>query len=131
MQKAVVIIGISISIAVGILLWLEGNRNKSSFKKLINKRDELSDELLRLEFGSNYAEWPTQLDVIKKLAVVLSLNYRKLRPKDRLSCLANTHRFSGDRLLEFELIILKNNLGNIDTVGELTRKISKIELKIE
>jgi len=127
MQEIAVILGVLISFGAGIFLWLESKQNKSDFKNLINKRRELSDDLLRLEFGVDDAEWPAQLKVIKRLAEILSFRHGKIRPKDKLSDISKTHRFSGDALLEFELIIVKNSLGNINTVDEFARKISKVE----
>lgn len=127
MQEIAVILGVLISLGVGIFLWLESKQKKSDFKSLINKRRELSDDLLRLEFGVDDVEWPAQLKVIKRLAEILSFRCGKIRPKDKLSDIIEVHRFSGDALLEFELIIVRNNLGNINTVGEFAREISKVE----
>ena len=131
MKTAAIVVGALLLLAIEIRVWRDIKEHRQKIEDLINKREPLSDECLRVEFGVGIDEWPAQLRALKDVAKALSVCHAQLRPEDDLSFLSTSHELSADKLLEFEYFIKHHvtagdNLGDVRDVGGLIRLLAQL-----
>ena len=130
-MTAAIVAGVLLLLAVGLRVCRGIKKHRRKIDDLLGKREPLSDERLRVEFGASIEEWPAQLRALKDVAKALSVCHAQLRPEDDLSFLSTSHELSGDRLLEFEYFIkrhaaAKDSLGNVRDAGGLIRLLAQL-----
>ena len=130
MMTAAIVVGVLL-LAVVLRVCRDIKKHRRKIEDLLGKREPLSDECLRVEFGAGIEEWPEQLRALKDVAKALSVCHAQLRPEDDLSFLSTSHELSGDKLLEFEFFIkrhatTKDSLGNVRDVGGLIRLLAQL-----
>ena len=131
MMRAARVVGVLLLLAVVLRVCRDIKKHGRKIEDLLGKREPLSDECLRVEFGAGIDEWPEQLRALKDVAKALSLPYAQLRPADDLTFLSENHELSGDRLLEFEYFIMKHakekgDLESVRDVAGLIRRLAQL-----